>query len=385
MSIEIIDGCGCCGPTTARITFCDLKLLFLNLYNKSTTVATNRNLIAKNLKLEIIIIIDNTGSISYSQWQPNAINLFKGFIYNLNLLSNVKVVQINNYVNNMEDWIYDSYREIQNSNNEIIIVINTMDSSVHYNSLYNYSIPIIGTDRELPSGITSKSHLELYEYDVGLFNQLVQSSSSTKIIEIGDIIGKGGGYQQNPYFKQVKNEISNLFPINSDGSEAPIVLGGITNCENPSSLIAIGGSVGKNLGCFCGPPSKTFYKNFPYLISQTFRIKIYFTTRDALFHKNAYYEANFGFSENIALDWQVSYSGTQNGNPWLITNNGKTIKFIIEDSYNCGGTNNLVQSGTAECIVSLNNAVTMTFDFDGIVEHQANGYEEIKFYLDEFI
>jgi len=47
----------------------------------------------------------------------------------------------------MEDWIYDSYREIQNSNNEIVIVINTMDSSVHYNSLYSYSIPIIGTDR----------------------------------------------------------------------------------------------------------------------------------------------------------------------------------------------------------------------------------------------
>ena len=35
--------------------------------------------------------------------------------------------------------------------------------------------------------------------------------------------------------------------------------------------------------------------------------------------------------------------------------------------------------------MSLNNAVTMTFDFDGIVEHQADGYEQIKFYLDEFI
>jgi len=84
------------------------------------------------------------------------------------------------------------------------------------------------------------------------------------------------------------------------------------------------------------------------------------------------------------LEWITTYSGQNNGNPWTVSNNGSGLRIDLEDSENCGGSNENVQSGTAIATITVvGSNVELGFAFSGIAEMQDSGFENISFYLDD--
>jgi len=88
-------------------------------------------------------------------------------------------------------------------------------------------------------------------------------------------------------------------------------------------------------------------------------------------------------SNRFKLQWDVFSEGMVGGDPWVITNNGHKVRFVIEDSANCGGINSQTQSGYALATIHVGaNDVEMGLDFEGITEYENTGYENIQFKLD---
>jgi hypothetical protein len=90
------------------------------------------------------------------------------------------------------------------------------------------------------------------------------------------------------------------------------------------------------------------------------------------------------YEPNISgLEWYLAVINPCDSNPWVITNNNKSVRYNITDSLNCGGTCNDVQEGTATAFITVGNKkVFMDLDFEGIGELQAVNYELIEIYLD---
>jgi hypothetical protein len=156
-------------------------------------------------------------------------------------------------------------------------------------------------------------------------------------------------------------------------------------CATPFGLLASATSAGGNQGCDMGPAVQTYFINPPYNLIQNkqYKLRINFNSGDGLFHKNSYYEANYTLSPDFTINWTTTYGGTS-GDPWSITNNGKTIRYSLEDSENCGGSNPNTQTGTAEAIIiNATSNITMGFNFTGIAELEATGFENIQFYLED--
>ena len=73
-------------------------------------------------------------------------------------------------------------------------------------------------------------------------------------------------------------------------------------------------------------------------------------------------------------------------NRWIISNEGRTIRFNIQDSINCGGTNGSIQSGTATAIIDVvDDDFNLGINFSGMAEKYQSGFENIEFYLDEIL
>ena len=69
-------------------------------------------------------------------------------------------------------------------------------------------------------------------------------------------------------------------------------------------------------------------------------------------------------------------------NPWVVTENGGRIRFNIEDSFNCDGSNDETQGGTATATITVgSSAGSLGFSFSGLAEEEDTGYELIDFYL----
>jgi hypothetical protein len=83
------------------------------------------------------------------------------------------------------------------------------------------------------------------------------------------------------------------------------------------------------------------------------------------------------------ITWDTSsYYGIMGSNPWVVTENGGRIRFNIEDSLNCGGSNDNTQGGTATATINVGgSAGSLGFSFLGVAEEQDTGYELIDFYL----
>lgn len=81
------------------------------------------------------------------------------------------------------------------------------------------------------------------------------------------------------------------------------------------------------------------------------------------------------------LDWTTSVDNPCDINPWIITNNGRSLRYNITDSMNCGGTCDSIQSGEATAVIFVSSKAKLNLDFFGIVEWQNSGYESLKFYL----
>jgi hypothetical protein len=84
------------------------------------------------------------------------------------------------------------------------------------------------------------------------------------------------------------------------------------------------------------------------------------------------------------INWAVTYDGTLNGNPWTVSTSGRFVRFSIENSVECGGTNINIQSGTAVASISVGKyPIYMNLNFIGNVEQQNTGFENMSFYLNE--
>lgn len=85
-------------------------------------------------------------------------------------------------------------------------------------------------------------------------------------------------------------------------------------------------------------------------------------------------------SNPFSITWVTGYAGTLAGDPWVISNNNRTIRFNIEDSGNCGGANPNTQSGLATAIINTGGYdVTMNIDFQGVGEAESGAFELIAF------
>jgi len=80
--------------------------------------------------------------------------------------------------------------------------------------------------------------------------------------------------------------------------------------------------------------------------------------------------------------WSLQFSGTNNGNPWVLSNNDKTIRYNVEDSTNCGGSNNKTQTGIAICCITTGPcSVLLNVDYDGVGEKQDDNFEVLRITL----
>jgi hypothetical protein len=71
-------------------------------------------------------------------------------------------------------------------------------------------------------------------------------------------------------------------------------------------------------------------------------------------------------------------------NRWVVSNNGQTIRINVEDSVECGGTNNYVQNGIATATIDVvGDDFNLDFNFSGIAEKELSGYESIIFTLND--
>ena len=156
-------------------------------------------------------------------------------------------------------------------------------------------------------------------------------------------------------------------------------------CATPFGLLASATSQDLDLGCEMGTAIQTYFINPPYRLvrNKQYKLRINFSSGDGLFHVGSFYQANYTLSPDLTITWSTTFNGTF-GNPWTISNGGKTIRFSLDDSQNCGGSNPNTQRGTAEAIIiSPTSSITMGFSFTGIAELQDSGFENIQFYLED--
>jgi len=156
-------------------------------------------------------------------------------------------------------------------------------------------------------------------------------------------------------------------------------------CATPFGLLASATSDGQGLGCAMGPAIQTYFINPPYTLvkNKQYRLRIDFNSGDGLFHVNSFYQADYTLNPDLIINWTTTFGGTF-GNPWTISNGGKTIRFSLDDSANCGGSNSQRQFGTATAIIiSPESNITMGFNFTGIAELQDSGFENIFFFLED--
>ena len=83
----------------------------------------------------------------------------------------------------------------------------------------------------------------------------------------------------------------------------------------------------------------------------------------------------------VTVGWTTTQSGVGSPYGWNVSNNGKTIRFDIQNSANCGGPNNNTQSGQALANFSTNANYNVYANLSGIGELQDAGYENMTLNL----
>jgi len=85
----------------------------------------------------------------------------------------------------------------------------------------------------------------------------------------------------------------------------------------------------------------------------------------------------------FTINWETVQSGTISSGGWQITDNGNSIRFNIEDSVNCGGSNANIQRGIATATINVTGGIRiMTVSLSGLAERQSTGFESMKLALD---
>ena len=87
-------------------------------------------------------------------------------------------------------------------------------------------------------------------------------------------------------------------------------------------------------------------------------------------------------STPFSVTWSTTAFGVIGSGGWIITNDGLSIRFAIEDSENCGGPNGIVQGGTASATIAVSETFELQAIIDGISELQDSGFENMDVTLD---
>jgi len=90
-------------------------------------------------------------------------------------------------------------------------------------------------------------------------------------------------------------------------------------------------------------------------------------------------------SSPFTLNWSTSQTGI---NPacgvggWQISNQGLLVRYIIQDSENCGGCNPSIQTGTATATITTGtSSYKFFYELSGIAEYQNANYELMRLYI----
>ena len=67
---------------------------------------------------------------------------------------------------------------------------------------------------------------------------------------------------------------------------------------------------------------------------------------------------------------------------WVISDLGRTIRFDVEQSSNCGGANAAVQTGQAVANLVVPPGVQLAYTLQGVGELQAINFENLDFFID---
>jgi len=91
-------------------------------------------------------------------------------------------------------------------------------------------------------------------------------------------------------------------------------------------------------------------------------------------------------NDPVDITWSTSESGIveecEQAGGWAITNQGRTIRFNIQDSMNCGGCNPNIQSGTATATLSVGTTpYFFYYNLTGLGEPEAPTYELMELRL----
>ena len=78
----------------------------------------------------------------------------------------------------------------------------------------------------------------------------------------------------------------------------------------------------------------------------------------------------------------TSASGLEGDGGWKITDQGRTIRFEVEKSLNCEGTNDNIQTGEAVTNVTVTPPAKLAYTLQGQGELELKGFENLDFYLD---
>ena len=79
----------------------------------------------------------------------------------------------------------------------------------------------------------------------------------------------------------------------------------------------------------------------------------------------------------MTIKWTTSQKGIEKKGGWKIEDDGRRIRFDVEDSFNCGGSNSNVQSGVAKATITIGEEYTFIPKIEGIAELHMTGYEEM--------
>jgi hypothetical protein len=83
------------------------------------------------------------------------------------------------------------------------------------------------------------------------------------------------------------------------------------------------------------------------------------------------------------LIWALTVDNPCNASPWVVSNQNLKIRYNITNSFNCGGTCDDVQAGTATATITVGGInVNMGLSFQGIGELEEPDFEKITFSLD---
>ena len=89
----------------------------------------------------------------------------------------------------------------------------------------------------------------------------------------------------------------------------------------------------------------------------------------------------------FVLTWNTSQTGIEpscGAGGWYVTNQGLLIRYVIQDSQNCGGCNPNTQTGSATATISTGaSSYYFSYNLSGVAEYQNAAYELMDLYLNE--